>query len=159
MLALGVIGLALVALFALTSLFGDGNRGAVADPTSRATATTVASPSAVPTPSATPTPAPTPDPTPAPDPAAEAYAVLDRIDAAINDLADEDKIRDRDLDALRRHAGDVRNALMAEDYDEARDRTARLDNEVDRVDDRVEGDAMEELKNAVSILDEAIPSG
>lgn len=159
MLAVGVIGLALLALFALSSLVGDGDRGAAADPTVRATATSAASPTAVETPSATPPPTPAPTPTPAADPAAEAFAVLDRVDAAIEDLADEDGIRDRDLDALRRRAGDVRNALMAEDYDEARSRTARMNDEVDRVDDRVQGEAMEALKDAVSNLDEAIPAG
>ena len=158
MLAVGVIGLALVALFALTSLL-DGNGGAGADPTAEATATAVASPSPVATPSATPVPTPTPDPTPAPDPAAEAFAALDRVDAAIEGVADDDDIRKKDVDSLRKRAGEVRKALEAADYGEARDRTARLDDEVDRLDDRVQGEAMNELKDAVSNLDEEIPAG
>jgi serine/threonine-protein kinase len=158
MLAVGAIGLALLAILALSSLLPDGNGGA-ADPTARATPTAVESPSPDATPSATPEPTPPSTPTPVADPAAEAYALLDRIDAAIEDLANEEKMRERDLNALRRRAGDVRSALMAREYDEARDHTARLSDEVDRIDDRVQGEAMEELKNAVSNLDEAIPSG
>lgn len=158
MLAVGVIGLALLAILAVSSLLPDENAG-VADPTARATATSVASPSPDVTPSMTPEPTPPPSPTPVADPAADAYAVLDRIDAAIEDLADEEKMRERDLNALRRRAGDVRNALMAGQYETAREQTARLSDEVDKVDDRVQGDAMEELKDAVSNLDEAIPAG
>jgi hypothetical protein len=104
-------------------------------------------------------PTPTPDPTPAPDPAAEAFAALDRVDAAIEGLADADDVRKKDLDSLRKRAGEIRKALEVDDYGEARDHTARLDDEVDRVDDRVQGDAMDELKDAVLNLDEAIPAG
>jgi hypothetical protein len=153
--ALSVIGLLVLALLALSSLLDGRDGNPAAGPTSSATAT----PLATPTPTPSSTPPPTPSPTRAPGSAAEAYAVLDRVDAAIEDLADEDDIRDRDLDALRRRAGDVRNALEAGDYDGALDRTARLDDEVDRVDDRVQGDAMDEVKDAVSQLDEAIPAG
>jgi hypothetical protein len=151
--ALGALGIVVLALFALSMLLGgrDGSTGGANPP---ATGTSVATSS--PTPEPTP---PTPVPTLTDDPAAEAYAVLDRVDVAIEALADEDDIRDRDLDALRRHAGDVRNALTAGDYDDALDRTARLDDEVDRLDDRVQGDAMERLKDAVSDLDEAIAAG
>jgi eukaryotic-like serine/threonine-protein kinase len=157
MLAVGIIGLALVALLALTSLLGDG--GASADPSPPATAAASASPSAVATPSATPAPTPTPDPTPQPDAAAAAFAALDRVDAAIEDVADEDDVRKKDLDALRKRARDVRKAIEAANYGEASDQTARLAEEVDRVDDRVQGEAVEELKDAVSDLDEAIPTG
>jgi serine/threonine-protein kinase len=148
--AIGALGIVVLALFALSMLLGgrDGSTGGANPP---ATGTSVATSS--PTPEPTP---PTPVPTLTDDPAAEAYAVLDRVDVAIEALADEDDIRDRDLDALRRHAGDVRNALTAGDYDDALDRTARLDDEVDTLDDRVQGDAMERLKDAVSDLDEAI---
>ena len=158
MLAVGVIGLALVALLAMTSLLGDGD-GAGADPTSPASATASASPSAVPTPSATPVPTPTPDPTPPPDPAAAAFAALDRVDAAIEGLAADEEIRKKDLDTIRKRAGEIRKALEAGNYGQARDRTARLSADVDKVDDKVQGDAMEELKAAVSELDEAIPAG
>jgi len=151
--ALGALGIVLLALLGLSSLLGGREGGAGVGPTPGAAATPLATPTLTPEPTSPPTP------TPAADPAAEAFAVLDRVDEAIEDLADEDDIRDRDLDALRRRAGDVRNALEAGDYDEALDRTARLDDEVDRVDDRVQGEAMDRLKNAVSDLDEAIPSG
>jgi predicted nucleic acid-binding Zn-ribbon protein len=93
------------------------------------------------------------------DPAAEAFAVLDRVDAAIEGLENEDGARKKDLEALRKRARDVRKALEAANYGDARDETARLAEEVDKVDDRVQGDAMDELKDAVSNLDEAIPSG
>ena len=159
MLAVGAFGLAIVAFLALSSLLGDGEPGSSGGPSATASASASASPSPVPSASATPEPTPTPAPTPPPEPAAEAFAVLDRVDAAIEDLADEDGLRKKDLDALRKRAGEVRKALEAADYGEARDRTARLADEVDRVDDRVEGDAMEELKDAVSNLDEAIPAG
>ncbi len=159
MVALGVVVLALVAFLALTSLPGDGERGATGTPTAPPSATVSASPSPAATPSATAEPTPPPTPAPEVDPAAGAYAVLDDIDAAIEALADEEDIRDRDLDALRRRAGGVRDALMAEDYDEARNRTARLAEEVDKVEDRVESDAMQDLKDAVSRLDEEIPAG
>jgi len=159
MLAVGVIGLALVAILALSSLLGDGSGGTVAAPTVGATASSEVSPSTVATPSATPEPTPPPTATPAADPAAEAFAALGRVDAAIEGLAGEDKIRKRDLDTLRKRAREIRNALEAGDYDAARDQTARLSNEVDKIDDRVQGDAMERLKAAVSNLDEAIPAG
>ncbi len=158
-LAVGVIGLALVAFFALTSLIGDGDGGVGAEPSPPATASATASPSAVPTPSATPAPTPTPDPTPLPDPAAAAFAALDEVDAAIEGVAEDGEIRKKDLDSLRKRAGEVREALEAANYGAARDRTARLDSDIDKIEDRVEGDAMEELKAAVSNLDEEIPAG
>ena len=148
--ALILVALLVLALAALW-LSGVGGGGSVPGPTSPAPATPFPSS----TPSATTTPATI---TPPGDPAAEAYAVLDRIDGAIEDLAGVDGIRDRDLDALRRRAGEVRNALAAGDYDKALADVARLDDEVDRVDDRAQGEAMDRLKNAVSDLDEAIPS-
>jgi len=157
MLAVGVIGLALVAFLALTSLLGDGDRGAAGEPTSSVPASL--SPSLAATPSATPEPTPTPDPTPAPDPAAEALAALDRVDAAIEGLANQDKIRKRDLDTLRKRARDVRKALDADNYGEGRDQTARLSDEVDKLDERIDGNAIEELKDAVSDLAAAIPAG
>lgn len=157
MLAVGVIGLALVAFLALTSLLGDGDRGAAGEPTSSVPASL--GPSLAATPSATPEPTPTPDPTPAPDPAAEALAALDRVDAAIEGLANQDKIRKRDLDTLRKRARDVRKALDADNYGEARDQTARLSDEVDKLDERIDGNAIEELKDAVSDLAAAIPAG
>jgi serine/threonine-protein kinase len=156
-LALGGIGLALIAFLALTMFLGDGERGAIDDPTASATPKTSASPSPVATPSASPEPTPAPTPTPASDPAAEAFAILDRVDTAIEGLADEESVRKKDLDALRKRADEVRKALEAGNYGAARDRTARLSEEVDRVDDRVQGQAMDELKDAVSRLDEAIP--
>ncbi len=158
MLAVGVIGLALVALLAMTSLLGDGDGGLGADPSPPASASAAVSPSVVATPSATPAPTPTPDPTPPPDPAAEAFAVLDEVDAAIEGVAADGEIRKKDLDTLRKRADEIRKALEAGNYDQARDRTARLSEDVDKIEDRVESDAMEELKAAVSNLDEAIPS-
>ena len=158
MLAVGVIGLALVALLAMTSLLGDGD-GAGADPTPPASATASASPSAVATPSATPAPTPTPVPTPPPDPAAAAFAALDRVDAAIEGLAADEEIKKKDLDTIRKRAGEVRKALEAGNYGQARDRTARLSSDIAKIEDRAQGDAMEELKAAVSDLDEAIPAG
>ena len=137
MLAVGVIGLALVALLALTSLLGDGD-GAGADPTPPASATASASPSAVATPSATPAPTPTPDPTPPPDPAAAAFAALDRVDAAIEGLAADEEIRKKDLDTIRKRAGEIRKALEAGNYGQARDRTARLSSDIAKMDDRAE---------------------
>ena len=157
LLAVGVIGLALVALLGLTSLLGDRG-GAGADPTPTASATTSASPSAVATPSATPAPTRTPEPTPPPDPAAEAFTRLDRVDAAIEGVAADDEIRKKDVDTLRKRAGEIRRALEAGNYGQARDRTARLSGDIDKIDDRVQGGAMEELKAAVSNLDEAIPA-
>lgn len=159
MLALGVVGLAVVALLALTSLLGDGERGTGGDTTSTAGASTILSPSPVATPSAAPAPTPTPDPTPAPDPAAEAFAALDRVDAAIEGLADEDKVRKRDVETLRKRARDVRKSLDAGNYGAARDQTARLSDDVDKVDERIGGNAMGELEDAVANLAEAIPSG
>ena len=156
-LAVGVIGLALVALLAMTSLLGDG--GAGADPTPPASAAVSVSPSAVATPSATPAPTPTPDPTRPPDPAAAAFAALDRVDAAIEGLAADNEIKKKDLDTLRKRAGEIRKALEAGNYGQARDQVARLSADVDKIDDRVQGDAMDELKDAVSDLDEAIPAG
>lgn len=152
--AVGLIGLVVLALAALwLSAFGGGPG---ASPTSPAPAT----PPGSSTPTATSIPPTTPPTTPPPGgPAAEAYAVLDRIDAAIDDLAAEDGIRDRDLDALRRRAAEVRDALAAGDYEGALRGVDRLNEEVDRVDDRVQGEAMDRLKDAVSNLDEAIPSG
>ena len=117
------------------------------------------SPSAVATPSATPAPTPTPDPTPPPDPAAAAFAALDRVDAAIEGLAADNEIKKKDLDTLRKRAGEIRKALEAGNYAQARDRVARLSADVDKIDDRVQSDAMNELKDAVSNLDEPIPAG
>jgi hypothetical protein len=68
-------------------------------------------------------------------------------------------VRNRDLNELRRRASDVREALAARDYDAAREAVARLAREVDQVDDRAEGERINELKDAVSVLDEAIPGG
>ena len=138
MLAIGVIGLALVALLALTSLLGDGG-GAGAEPTPPATAAASASPSAIASPSPTPAPSPTPDPTPPPDPAAAAFAALARVDAAIEGLAADEEIRKKDLDTIRKRAGEIRKALEAGNYGQARDRTARLSADVDKVDDKVPG--------------------
>ena len=71
----------------------------------------------------------------------------------------DEEIRKKDLDTIRKRAGEIRKALEAGNYGQARDRTARLSSDIDKIDDRAEGDAMEELKAAVSDLDEAIPAG
>lgn len=159
MLALGVLGLAIVAFLALTSLLGDGDPGSSGGPTASASASASASPSPVASASATPEPTPTPDATPAPDPAAGALAALDRVDAAIEGLADEEDARKKDLDTLRKRARDVRQALEADNYGEARDQAARLNDEVDKVDERIDGNAIEELQVAVLDLAAAIPAG
>jgi serine/threonine-protein kinase len=158
LVALGAFALVLAGLVALAGLFG--NRG---DPGTTPSVTLPASPSPSPSPtpipSPSPTPSPTPTPTPTPDPAAPAFQVLDRIDLAIDELDAANDLRGRDINELRRRADDVRQALENRDYDEARDRAKRLAEEVDEVDDRAEGRRMEELKDAVSALDEAIPAG
>jgi serine/threonine protein kinase len=159
MLALGALGLAIVAFLAITSLLGDGEPGSSGGPTAPASASASVSPSPVASASATPEPTPTAQRTPAPDPAADALAALDRVDAAIEGLANQDKVKKRDLDTLRKRARDVRKSLEAGNYGEARDRTARLSDEVAKVDARMGGDLMEELKAAVSNLAAAIPSG
>ncbi len=159
MLAVGALGLAIVALLALTSLLGDGEPGSSGGPTAPASASASASASPVASASATPEPTPSPEPTPAPDPAAGALAALDRVDAAIEGLADEEGIRKKDLDALRRRARDVRKALEADNYGQAREGVARLSDEVDKVDERINGNAIEELRDAVSDLAGAIPRG
>jgi serine/threonine-protein kinase len=156
MVALGIAGLVLFAVIALSSLLGGGNGGPPAGTTSPGVP---ASPDASVPPTLVPTSPSAPSPTPAPVPASEARAALDRIDAAIEGLAGESGLRDRDLDALRRRAAEVRSAVEAGDRDAALNRTARLADEVDRVDDRVEGDAMDRLKDEVSQLDEAIAAG
>ncbi|MDF2734669.1 MAG: hypothetical protein K0S97_1292 [Chloroflexota bacterium] len=156
-LAIGAIGLALVAFLALTSLLGDG--GAGSDPTPPASAAISVSPPAVATPTATPAPTSTQDPTPPPDPAAAAFAALDRVDAAIEGLAADNEIKKKDLDTLRKRAGEIRKALEAGNYAQARDRSARLSADIAKIEDRAQGDALEDLKAAVSDLGEAIPAG
>jgi hypothetical protein len=159
MLAVGALALAIVAFLALTSLLGDGEPGSSGGPSAPVGASASASASPVASASATPEPTPTPDPTPAPDPAADALAALDRVDAAIEGLADEDGVKKKDLDAIRKRARDVRKALEADNYGQARDHAARLGDEVDKLDERVDGNAMEALQAAVSDLEGAIPAG
>lgn len=142
--------LVLAGLIALAGLLGD--RGEKGPETTPPGTTTTASPP--PTASPSPTASPTPSPTPPPD---AAFAALDRVDAAIEQLKDDEDVRNRDLSELRRRAKDVREALEARDYDAARKAVARLAEEVDQVDDRAEGERINELKDAVSVLDEAIP--
>ena len=78
---------------------------------------------------------------------------------AIEGLAADEEIKKKDLDTIRKRAGEVRKALEAGNYGQARDRTARLSGDIAKIEDRAQGDAMEELKAAVSDLDEAIPAG
>lgn len=149
---LGAFAVLLLALLAVSSLPSGRLGGAAAGPTPGA------SPTSAITPTQQPTASPSPTPLPPVSPVAEAFGILDRIDAAIEDLADEGGIKTSELDNIRQRAHDVRSALEDSDYEKARNRAARLDDEVDRLDDRVQGDAMERLKDSVSRLDEAIPA-
>jgi serine/threonine-protein kinase len=154
--ALGAFGLVLVALVAFASLFGGP---AANGPGATPPATTAASPSPTPTPSPSPSPTPSPTPTPTPDAAIPAFEALDRVDRAIDEIEGYDVVSNRDIAELRRHARDLREALENGDYDDARRYWGRLDDAVDELDDEFEGDLIEELKDAVSALDEAIPAG
>jgi hypothetical protein len=60
---------------------------------------------------------------------------------------------------LRKRASDVREALVARDYDAARERTQRLSDKVEEVADDVSGDRIDELRDAVEALSRAITPG
>ena len=159
MLAVGVIGLALVALLALTSLLGDGDRGwcrpdAVRDGSSQreplGRRDTVRDPSAHADPGSRHR-----RPIRLQQPSPRSTASMRRSKAWRHD----EEIKKKDLDTIRKRAGEIRKALEAGNYGQARDRTARLSGDIAKIDDRAQGDAMEELKAAVSDLEEAIPAG
>jgi serine/threonine-protein kinase len=150
--AIGAFGLVLLGLLAMAAVFGD-RAGLGAGPTPDPTASPTPSPS--PTPSSSPTPTPTPTPTP--DPVLPAFEALDRVDAAIDRLDGDNDVRGRDINDLRNRAADVRRSLNDRDYDEALDRTRRLAEKVEDVADDASGDRIDELRDAVADLSEAIP--
>jgi hypothetical protein len=160
LITLAAFAVVLAGLLALSGAFG--NRGGTASrPTPPPTRAAVVSPSPTPSPTPSPSPSPTPSPTPPPpppDPAAGAFEALARVDQAIDELDGYDEVSNRDIAELRRRARDLREALEDGEYEDARRSWERLADGVDRVDDEFEGDLIEELKDAVADLDEAIPS-
>jgi serine/threonine protein kinase len=157
--ALGAFGLVLAGLVALASLFGGRGPNAPGTTPSATITAEAPSPSPSPTLSPSPSPSPSPTPTPTPDPATPAFAALDRVDSAIDELAGDDDVRNRDISELRKRAGDVREALLVRDYDAARGLTRRLADKVDDVAKDADGDRIDELRNAVEDLAAAIPGG
>lgn len=153
--ALGAFGLVLAGLVALAGLLGD--RGLNAPGTTPPSTITAESPSPSPSPTLSPSPTPSPTPTPTPDPAIPALEALDRVDAAIDRLDRDDNVRRQDINELRKRANDVREALAARDYDAAREQASRLADKVKDVAEDTNGDAIDELRDAVSDLAAAIP--
>jgi hypothetical protein len=103
-------------------------------------------------------PSPAPTPRPAVDPAIAAFGALDRVDSAIGGLDGED-IRNKDINDLRKRARDVRDALAARNYGDAREETQKLAEAVDQAADEEGGERIDELRNAVAALADAIPPG
>jgi hypothetical protein len=155
--ALGAFGLVLAGLVALAGLLGDG--GANNPGTTPPATETVASPSPTPTLAPSPSPTPSPTPTPTPDPAVPAFEALDRVDSGIDRLDGNNDVRGKDINDLRTLAGDVREALVARDYELARERTSGLADKVNEVAEDANGDAIDALRRAVEDLAQAIPAG
>ena len=158
--AIGAFALVLAGLIALAGLLGDrGGNSPGATPRAALTASPSPTPSPTPSPSPSPTPTPSPPPTPTPtlDPVIPAFAALDRIDAAVEQLEGHDDVSNRDRNDLRRRANDVREALVVRDYPAARERTRRLADKADEVARDASGDAIDELRDAVADLGAAIP--
>jgi eukaryotic-like serine/threonine-protein kinase len=147
LLAIGAFALILAGLIALAPGDRDGAAGSTPTPTLAAV-------------SPSPTPSPTaPPPTPTPDAAIPALAALDRVDAAIAALDGDDDVRNRDINDLRKRAGDVRKALAARNYGDASEKTGKLADKVNDVAKDASGDRIDELRQAVAALRDAIPRG
>jgi eukaryotic-like serine/threonine-protein kinase len=158
--ALALAGLLLLGLmFAASALRQSDRNSPSGSPRSSAVASVPVSPSAPPTPAPSPTVSPTPTalPTPTPNPAAAALAALDRVDAAIVELAGPGGLKNRELNDLRRRAAELRAELDDGRFEAAAGDADRLASRVEDLEDEADEALIDALRDAVAYLVAVIP--
>ena len=148
--------LVVLILAGLSSLLGGRQSGA--SPT--APLVVVSSPSARPSASpasASPPASRSPVVTPSPNPAARALAALEKVVDAIEAARGGGGLKGKEANELERIAGDVRRALDAGEFDEAREGADRLSERIAKDARELDKTRRERLQAAVAALIDAIP--